>query len=229
MKKSILISAAVLAFVLMGCEKTESSKPIDIQDENTKFSYALGLEIGGSLKRLNTDINMDAFVKGINDTMSGGITLITAAEALEIKKSTFEKMQAEQAEKASKDAAAYLDKNKAKEGVTTTESGLQYEVLKQGDGPKPTEKDRVKVHYVGTLTDGTEFDSSIKRGTPAEFAVTGVIKGWTEALLLMNTGTKLKVTIPSELGYGTRGAGAKIPPNSTLIFEMELLEVIAGK
>ncbi|MBW2412326.1 MAG: FKBP-type peptidyl-prolyl cis-trans isomerase, partial [Deltaproteobacteria bacterium] len=128
-------------------------------------------------------------------------------------------------EKNRADGEAFLAANKNKEGVVTTASGLQYKVLKKGDGPKPQNNDRVSVHYRGTLLDGTEFDSSYKRGKPATFQVNGVIRGWTEALQLMNVGSKYQLFIPSDLAYGTRGAGRKIGPNSTLIFDVELLGI----
>jgi len=171
------------------------------------------------------ELDYDALLEGLKQGHEGKETQITMQEA-QTNLQTFE--QAAAAEEASAAAAgglAYLEENKAKEGVTVTDSGLQWEVITEGDGPKPTAEDTVSVHYVGTLLDGTEFDSSVARGQPAEFPLGGVIPGWTEGLQLMNTGSKYRFVIPSELAYGERGAGQAIGPGATLIFEVELLEI----
>ena len=197
-----------------------------------RLSYALGLDIGSSLKRLETEIDLGMFVRGVEDSLRGTKPLLTPQKAAEIKDEFFRKMREERArkmkesgEKNLKEGEAFLSENKKKEGIVTTGSGLQYMVLRQGDGPKPKSSNRVKVHYSGTLLDGTEFDSSYKRGQPATFAVTGVIPGWTEALQLMNVGSKYRLFVPSNLAYGERGSPPRIGPNAVLIFDVELLAI----
>jgi len=228
MSKLVKFLLVVSLLGMTGCKQTgNSAKSVDLENDKSKFSYALGLEIGGSLKRLNTDIDIDAFVLALTDTLKGGTAKMTGKEAMEIKQTHFKGLQDKQKLKNTSEGETFLEKNKGNKGVITTESGLQYIVLSEGTGPKALKTDKVSVHYKGTLIDGTEFDSSHKRGKPAEFSVTGVIPGWTEALQLMNVGSKFKVFIPSKLAYGERGAGAQIGPNSTLIFEMELLEIKA--
>ncbi len=229
--KILAISLITLSMGFMACQQEKSggssAKPVDLSNDSTKFSYALGLEIGGSIEKLGAEINMDAFVKGLNDTLNGVAALLTAEEALEIKRQYFQKLQQEKQAAAQKESNDYLAANKKKEGVITTESGLQYEVLQEGTGDAmPTLEDQVKVHYTGTFLDGKEFDSSYKRGQPTTFPVTGVIPGWTEALQLMKVGSKFRIVVPPNLGYGERGAGRTVPPNSTLVFEMELLEIL---
>ena len=170
-------------------------------------------------------INASAVAQAFTDVFEGNESAISEEESNEIMKTFSEKMMARQAEKSAKAneaGAAYLAENGAKEGVITTESGLQYEVIVSGDGSKPTTADQVTVHYHGMLTDGTVFDSSVDRGEPATFGVTQVIKGWTEALQLMSVGDKWKLTIPSGLAYGDQGAGGMIGPGATLVFEVEL-------
>jgi len=193
-----------------------------------KFSYAIGLGIGQNLLSMGArGINVEEFAQAISDVLNGNNTAITHNEAREIVNKYFEelevKMNAENIEK----GKAFLAENAKKEGIVTLPSGLQYQVLKEGNGKKPAATDRVKCHYEGTLIDGTLFDSSIKRGQPAVFGVNQVIKGWVEALQLMGEGAKWKLFIPSELGYGAQQAGELIPPHSTLIFEVELIEVLS--
>jgi FKBP-type peptidyl-prolyl cis-trans isomerase len=222
-----------LAFFSLSCSsnKTEPAQ-VDLNDPAAKFSYALGLEIGASLKQLGAEIDMDVFARGVEDNLKGNEPLLTPQQAAEIKQEFFKKLQAERAErnkdlaeKNRKEGEKFLAENKKKDGVTTTASGLQYEVLTEGDGPTPKATDQVTVHYRGTLIDGTEFDSSYNRGEPVTFPVQGVIAGWTEALQLMKVGSKYRLFIPSNLAYGERGAGQVIGPNATLIFEVELLEI----
>ena len=192
-----------------------------------KFSYAIGLGIGQNLLSMGAKgIAIDDFAQAIKDVLEGNQTAISHTEARDIVNKYFaeleEKMNAANIEAGKK----FLEENKKREGVVTLPSGLQYEVITEGNGKKPSATDRVKCHYEGTLIDGTLFDSSIKRGEPAIFGVNQVIKGWVEALQLMSEGAKWKLFIPSELGYGAQQAGEMIPPHSTLIFEVELIEVL---
>ena len=192
-----------------------------------KFSYAIGLGIGQNLLSMGAQgINVEDFAQAIADVLNGKETAISHNEAREIVNKYFmeleEKMNAENIEK----GKAFLEKNAKKEGVITLPSGLQYQIITEGNGKKPSATDKVKCHYEGTLIDGTLFDSSIKRGQPAVFGVNQVIRGWVEALQLMSEGSKWRLFIPSELGYGAQQAGEMIPPHSTLIFEVELIEVL---
>jgi FKBP-type peptidyl-prolyl cis-trans isomerase len=201
-----------------------------------KFSYALGMNIGSglgaNLKKQSVDVDPALVSQGLKDAMSAGKTRLTQEEAQtvltevqnEVRKQQQEKTQ--QAAGANKtEGAAFLAANKSKEGVVTLPSGLQYKILTAGTGPKPTASDSVKCNYRGTLINGTEFDSSYKRGQPATFAVGQVIKAWTEALQLMPVGSKWQLFVPADLAYGEHGAGAEIGPNATLIFEVELLSI----
>lgn len=192
-----------------------------------KFSYAIGLGIGQNLFAMGArNINVDDFAKAIHDVLAGGPTAISHNEAREIVNNYFEELEKKaNAENIAK-GKAFLVENSKKEGITTTASGLQYEILTPGNGKKPQATDQVRCHYEGTLIDGTLFDSSIKRGQPAVFGVSQVIPGWVEALQLMQEGAKWRLYIPSELGYGAQGAGEMIPPHSTLIFDVELIEVL---
>jgi len=199
--------------------------------EGQKLSYALGMDIASQLKP-SVQLDPEAFARGMKDVLAGGHTLLTETEVRALiegmKAEMGKKFQAERqaaATKAKTDGEAFLAANKAKPGVVALESGLQYEVLKAGDGRKPTLEDTVLCQYRGTLVDGTEFDSSYGRSEPASFPVKGVIKGWTEALQLMPIGSKWRLVIPAQLAYGPRGAGPIIAPNSTLVFELELLGV----
>ena len=192
-----------------------------------KFSYAIGLGIGQNLLSMGAQgINVEDFAQAIADVLNRKETAISHNEAREIVNKYFaeleEKMNAENIEK----GKAFLEENAKKEGIVTLPSGLQYEVITEGNGKKPSATDRVKCHDEGTLIDGTLFDSSVKRGQPAVFGVNQVIKGWVEALQLMSEGSKWRLYIPSELGYGAQQAGEMIPPHSTLIFEVELIEVL---
>lgn len=192
-----------------------------------KFSYAIGLGIGQNLLSMGAQsINVEDFAQAIKDVLDRKETAISHNEAREIVNKYFEeletKLNAENIEK----GKSFLKENAKRPGVVTLPSGLQYEVITEGNGKKPSATDRVKCHYEGTLIDGTLFDSSIKRGKPAIFGVNQVIKGWVEALQLMTEGAKWKLFIPSELAYGAQQAGEMIPPHSTLIFEVELIEVL---
>ncbi|MBN2342033.1 MAG: FKBP-type peptidyl-prolyl cis-trans isomerase [Deltaproteobacteria bacterium] len=223
----LLLPAAVIA------KKMDRS---DLKTANDKLNYAVGYDVGRSVKRNKMSVDKDIFFQGMldgeTDDGSSDSGLLTASERIEVKQAHVQfrreierEEQLAAADENLKKAKAFLKKNKRQKGVTTTESGLQYRMVKNSKGSKPTVEDTVTVHYKGTLVDGTEFDSSYRRNKPATFAVSRVVKGWTEALQLMSVRSKWIVYIPPELGYGERGAGAKIPPNSVLIFEIELLEI----
>jgi len=197
-----------------------------------KISYSIGMDIGTSMKRQGLDLNADQLAAGLKDSLSGGKTKLTDDEKTKILTEYQQELQAKAqeqekvlAEKNKKDGEAFLAENKKKPGVKTLASGLQYKVISEGTGPIPKATDTVTTNYKGTLIDGTEFDNSYKRGEPATFPVNGVIKGWTEALQLMKVGSKWQLFIPSDLAYGPRGAGQVIGPNSTLVFEVELLSI----
>ncbi len=194
-----------------------------------KFSYAIGLGIGQNLLSMGAkDISVDDFAQAIRDVLEGNSTAITHVEARNIVNRYFEEMEARANAENIEKGKLFLEENKRRAGVVTLPSGLQYEVIKEGNvGRYAKLTDQVQCHYEGTLIDGTLFDSSIKRGQPATFGVNQVIPGWVEALQLMPEGAKWKLYIPSDLAYGAQGAGEMIPPHSTLIFEVELLKIIA--
>jgi FKBP-type peptidyl-prolyl cis-trans isomerase FklB len=214
--------------------KTSTAAPLSTKKE--KFSYALGMNIGtglgANLKKQSVEVDWSLVAQGLKDAALGSKTRLTPVEAQavltemqnEVKKQAEEKSK-ELGAANKKEGDAFLAANKSKEGVVTLPSGLQYKIMTQGAGPKPTPNDTVVCNYRGTLTNGTEFDSSYKRGQPATFPVSGVIKGWTEALQLMPVGSKYQLFVPADLAYGERGAGADIGPNSTLIFEVELISI----
>lgn len=199
-----------------------------------KLSYALGLGIGQQLAQMGAnDLNVDDFAQSIRDVLQGNELKVSHSEAQQIVQDYFqkqeEKLSRERAEKgkaAKEEGEKYLAENGKKEGVVTTASGLQYQVLKEGNGKKPSAKDSVKCHYEGFLIDGTVFDSSVQRGEPAVFGLQQVIAGWTEGLQLMQEGAKFRFFIPYRLAYGESGAGQMIPPFATLIFDVELIEVL---
>lgn len=194
-----------------------------------KVSYFIGTNMGSQLKGQGIDVDIAALTEGIADAVAGKEPKYTQEELMVAMQAFEAKMQAEAAKKSEASKAAgdkFLADNGKREGVTTTASGLQYEVLKAADGAKPAATDQVKVHYHGTLVDGKVFDSSVERGEPVTFPVQGVIKGWVEALQLMPVGSKWKLFIPSELAYGKQGAGADIGPDAALVFEVELLEIV---
>jgi len=213
-----------------------AATPLTLKTEKEKFSYALGMKTGQrmaeSFKKQSVPYDPSILARGLKDGLSGGKTLLTDEEAQAAIKAVQEEVGKKQQEKTQqldaankKEGDAFLAANKSKEGVVTLPSGLQYKILKQGTGPKPTTSDTVVCNYRGTLINGTEFDSSYKRGQPATFPVSGVIKGWTEAVQLMPVGSKWQLFISSDLAYGDRGAGADIGPHATLIFEVELLSI----
>ena len=216
---------------------TPSAQPAATPNPNFKSdkerqSYAVGMNIGESLHRQPVELDSTALMQGLKDSMSGGKTLMTEDEAKTALTELSQQVRTKQEEKVKqaaennkKEGEAFLAANKTKPGVVTTPSGLQYKILTEGKGPKPTAADKVNCNYKGTLINGTEFDSSYKRGQPATFPVGQVIKGWTEALQLMPVGSKWQLFIPADLAYGDRGAGSDIGPGATLIFEVELLSI----
>lgn len=220
--------AALLAFAGLGASVLADELDTDIK----QFSYVIGMDIGNSLKQGKVEVDVPTLQRAIEDTLTGKEPLLKAEQAQQIKQAYFQKMQEKRAEeskvlgeKNQQEGTAFLAENKDKEGVVTTSSGLQYQVINPGDGPKPKETDQVTVNYKGTLLDGTEFDSSYKRGQPATFPVKGVIPGWTEALQLMQVGSTYRLFVPPSLAYGERGAGDKIGPHAVLIFDVELLGI----
>ncbi|MCL3780640.1 FKBP-type peptidyl-prolyl cis-trans isomerase [Prolixibacteraceae bacterium JC049] len=199
----------------------------EFKTQAEKFAYSLGLSVASNLLGSGVkDVDIDKMAEALKDAYAGKQPKLSPEEANQILQEFMTKLQQEEADKAKGVGEAFLAENKEKEGVITLPSGLQYEVMNEGDGAIPTEKDQVRCHYHGTLIDGTVFDSSVQRGEPAVFPVNGVIAGWVEALQLMSVGSKWKLYVPSNLAYGERGAGANIGPNTALIFEVELLAIV---
>lgn len=237
MKKKIAVvcSACLLVVGLTACSEDSGTKGrnVELDTFTNKVSYVLGSDIGKSLGDTNTEINLDALYLGIEDSLHSQELRISQEESETLKMEFAQKLQQEYqarikeaGEKNMAEGDDFLKANKEKEGVAVTPSGLQYKIIKEGDGPLPAATDRVKVHYRGTLINGTEFDSSYKRQQPAEFQLDSVIPGWVEALQLMKVGSSYQLFIPPALAYGEREVGQEIGPNSTLIFEVELLEIL---
>lgn len=222
MKKLLLI---LVCAMLASCGHTTKAQNEMTNDQ--KMSYALGVNSGDQFRNLGLEIDIDMFIQGIKDGIanSNKFTPEEMQAAFGYLDSVARANQNKAVEKEKAAGAEFLAKNKKEKGVVETASGLQYKVVKEGTGKKPLATDKVKVHYKGTLLDGTVFDSSYDRGEPITFPLNGVIKGWTEGLQLMSEGSKYILYIPSDLGYGDRGAGGQIKPGATLIFEVELLEV----
>ncbi|HPI36821.1 MAG TPA: FKBP-type peptidyl-prolyl cis-trans isomerase [Ignavibacteriaceae bacterium] len=221
----------LMSFSLVSCQTGVTSKE-DLKTQKDKVSYSIGLDIGKNMKTNSIEVDSEILLQGLKDGLEGKDGLLTEEEIAQVMQEFQQELMAKQAakqkedgEKNMKEGAEFLEANKKKEGVKVLPSGLQYKVIKSGDGPSPKETDKVKTHYKGTLINGTEFDNSYSRGEPAVFPVNGVIKGWTEVLQLMKVGDKWEVYIPADLAYGERGAGGTIPPNATLIFEVELLGI----
>ena len=214
--------------------KPRSQSPLALNTDKDKVSYALGMNLGSNLQRDSIDIDTAIFLRALKDALAGGKTLLTESETraaltqlqTAVRSKQMEKMKLA-GEANRKEGDSFLAANKTKEGIVTLPSGLEYKILTQGTGPKPAATDTVVCNYRGTLINGTEFDSSYKRGQPATFAVSGVIKGWTEALQLMSVGSKWQLFLPAELAYGERGPSPEIGPHSTLVFEVELLSIQA--
>jgi FKBP-type peptidyl-prolyl cis-trans isomerase FklB len=204
-----------------------AQEPAGLKTQKERTSYALGMDLANSLKKQSIDVDPALFSQGLRDVLGSSKTLLTEEEVRTILAALQTEVRNNVMAKIKQDGAAFLAQNKAKDGVVTLPSGLQYKILKAGDGKKPGLDDTVVCHYKGTLIDGTEFDSSYKRNQPATFPVKGVIKGWTEALQLMPVGSQWQLVIPSDLAYGDRGAANVIPPYSTLVFEVELVSIQA--
>lgn len=222
MKRTLLAAATATIFAYGAPVMAQDSA---LSTDEAKVSYGLGMMIGERILKQYGEVDYDLLVQAMKAQKAGEETLLSMQDA----QAALESHQKEASEMAATEAKGkgeiFLSENKARDGVSVTESGLQYEVISAAEGPKPSIDDTVSVHYVGTLMDGTEFDSSVARGEPASFPLKGVIPGWTEGLQLMNVGSKFRFVIPSELAYGERGAGQAIGPGETLIFEVELLEI----
>jgi FKBP-type peptidyl-prolyl cis-trans isomerase len=228
--RMVVMTIGILALGSWGWGQAQESKVL--KDQKEKVSYVIGVDIGKALQKQGMEIQADLVAKGIKDGLAGGKFLMSEQEIQETMMAFQKEMRAKQeeskkqlAETNKKEGEAFLAQNKTKEGVTTLPSGLQYKVVKAGTGKKPKATDTVVTHYKGTLLNGTEFDSSYKRNQPATFKVNAVIRGWTEALQLMEEGAKWILYVPAALAYGERGAGAQIGPNATLIFEVELVSI----
>ena len=223
----------LFVFLILAFFSTLASAEDKMQSKQEKLGYAIGMNIGMNMKQQKVDVDADQVAAGLKAALKGEKTVLTQEEMAQVLTAFQQEMQmkqmAEMAAEATKNeklAQEFLDKNSKLDGVVTLSSGLQYKVLTEGKGATPTADSTVQVHYRGSLIDGTEFDSSYQRGEPASFPVTGVIPGWTEALQLMKEGDKWQLVIPSQLAYGERGAPPVIPPNSALVFEVELLKVL---
>lgn len=222
---------SVISFFIMACQGN-TQEQAHIKSFKDSVSYGIGMNIARDLKHQSIDIDPDLLLQGVKDMMAGGKMQLTDDQVRSVMQSLQKDVMAKQEQKNKelggknmKDGEAFLAANKSKEGVKVTPSGLQYKILKEGTGPKPTATQTVSVHYRGTLLDGTEFDSSIKRGQPTEYPVSGFIKGWIEALQMMPVGSKWQLFVPPDLAYGSQGSGSVIGPNSVLIFEIELLAI----
>lgn len=233
MHASRFLAVALLCVAVSACNQPGGTKELkELTTDTQKGSYALGMDVASYLKRMDIEVDLDAVALGMRHGLAGTDSLMTAAELQQAMQDFQKRAQESMVQKQQKAAAentekgtTFLNDNKTKAGVQTTASGLQYQVLTEGAGPKPKATDTVSVNYRGTLIDGTEFDSSYKRGQPVTFPLNGVIPGWTEGLQLMSVGSKYKFFIPGNLAYGERSPSPDIPPNSTLIFEVELLEI----
>ncbi len=239
MKHKFLAVGLLLVGAFQSCTSDDGStggKKVNLEDPQEKFSYAIGMDVGASMEDFSDRLDRDALIAAITDVLDGKEPQLTQQEANAVKQEVFAELrekQMEERETASsdnlKEGSDFREENKAKEDVVVTESGLQMQVINEGTGPSPSADDQVKVHYRGTLIDSTEFDNSYSRGEPAVFRVDQVIPGWSEGLQKMKVGGKYRLVIPPELGYGERGAGRDIGPNETLVFEVELLDIVDGE
>ena len=227
-----LTTCLLCLIFVSGQAMAEEKKQTELTTDSQKLSYALGFDLGSYFKSLGEELDLEVLHRGLVDSYKGNKALLTPDETAQIQQQFAQKQQEKQIKeqlemitKNNKAAEDFLKENGTKEGITTTESGLQYKVLTQGEGAKPKAEDVVKVHYKGTLMDGTEFDSSYPRNEPAVFPLNQVIPGWTEAVQLMNVGSKYQLFLPPNLAYGDRGAPPVIEPGSMLIFEVELIGI----
>jgi FKBP-type peptidyl-prolyl cis-trans isomerase len=233
MRNSIIYGLVGILALSASCQ--QNGKSVKLESDIDSVSYAIGVLVGtNNLKQLESapgggDINKEAMSSAFRIASMGEEAVLTEEQANEVVRKFFESAGEREAQKALEEGNKFLETNKAREGVTTTASGLQYEVITAGTGALPLATDQVRVHYHGTLIDGKVFDSSVDRGEPVVFGVGQVIPGWTEALQLMPVGSKWKIYLPSEIAYGERGAGGDIGPNSVLIFEVELLEIVKAE
>jgi FKBP-type peptidyl-prolyl cis-trans isomerase len=227
MKKFII--GCGLFFLALTVQANGIREDVNFTSEKARTSYAFGMTVGGDLEQTGLEIDYYAFTEGLKAAMEGGQTIMDRDEALEIVQDAFENAMRIQNVELREKEELFLAENAARPGVQTTESGLQYVILEEGSGPKPTENDIVRVHYEGALIDGTIFDSSYERDEPEEIPLDMVIPGWAEGIMLMNVGGKHRIYLPSDLAYGERGAGQVIPPYSTLIFTVELLDIVTDK
>ncbi len=228
MKKKVMLLAVTFSMAtLFSCNGQKGQKDISLKTDADSVSYGIGISIGTNMKKDGLDeLNLDILKAAMAAALKGDTNLLlSSAQSQEAIQNYLGKKQQAKADANKQEGVKFLEENKKKSGVVSLPSGLQYQVIKEGTGAMPTASDTVVTHYHGTLIDGTVFDSSVERGEPAEFPVGAVIKGWTEALQLMKAGSKWKLFIPSDLAYGDRQAGPTIQANSTLIFEVELLEV----
>lgn len=227
-KPYIAILLLVVVFSACNAQKgsVNNNKTMELKTEIDSVSYGIGINIGRSLAGQGMEsLNPEIIAEALNDVLSGGELKMTDEESMSIVNTYMQDVQLKRAQAAKDEGAKFLEKNGKRGKVTTLASGLQYEIMVEGTGPKPGPTDKVKTHYHGTLLNGDVFDSSVERGEPISFPVNGVIKGWTEALQLMPVGSKWKLFIPYDLAYGERGAGGKIGPFATLIFEVELIDI----
>ena len=215
-----------LLIPVMAAQARAIREESDLAGEKERVSYAFGMTVGSDLKQAGLEMDYDAFTEGLRAAMENGETRLEKEDALEIVQAAFEKAMQKQSTELQEKEIAFLAENAAREGVISTESGLQYEIITEGDGPKPAANDIVRVHYEGALTDGTVFDSSYKLEQPEEIPLDMVISGWAEGIQLMSIGSKYRLYIPSSLAYGERGAGQIIPPYSTLVFTVELFGIV---
>ncbi len=227
MRKNIIIALAIVSSSLFFASRAMAAD-VDLSTDEQKFSYGIGIQIGLSLAQQAIKVDQDALLLAVKDALNGIDSRVPLDELQRVMKVHEKKLQEQHAASSNKNVEigkAFLAENKKLDGIITTDSGLQYRIVKAGTGVSPKMTDTVTVHYRGTLIDGTEFDSSYKREQPATFPLTGIIKGWQEALPMMKEGDKWEIFVPSTLAYGPKGASGTIGPNETLIFEIELLSV----
>ena len=223
-----LKTLALLPFLFFGAQAMADTHATTLDTDKQKLSYIFGMQVGQNMKSERIKLDIEAFSAGVSDLLAGNQPQMDQATAekliAEFQQQKAKEMAADMNKKQT-EATAYMEANGKKDGVVTTESGLQYIIIKEGDGATPTDKDKVIAHYKGALLDGTVFDSSYDRGEPATFPVTGVIKGWQETLKMMKEGGQWQIVVPANLAYGPQGAGGLIGPNETLVFDIELIAI----